>query len=187
MASVALFGCGSSTAGPPGTGGNGATSPSADLASATPADLAVPAPPPDMASPASPDLSVTSDATKFLGTWIYGAGATATTDCPGQTPSTDLSASTFTVALKSANTISLSAGAALNCTIDFTVAGSTATIVPGQMCTITSMGTTATVLPNNGGTFITSDGMNAKVMADATVKASIVSCSASIGAPAAHR
>lgn len=188
MASGALFGCGNSTPGSP-TGGNGATSPSSDLATATSADLAAPAPPPDMAmSPAaSPDLSMTSDATKFLGTWIYGTGATATTDCPGQTPSTDISANSFTVTLKSANTISLSAGAALNCSIDFTVAGSTATIVPGQMCTVTSMGTTATVLPDKGGTFITSDGLNAQVMSSATVKAGIVQCSASIGAPAAHR
>ena len=187
MASGALFGCGNSTAGTPGspTGGNGATAP--DLATATAADLAVPAPPPDMAMPPAADLSMISDATKFLGTWIYGTGATATTDCPGQTPSTDISANSFTVTLKSANTISLSAGAELNCSIDFTVAGSTATIVPGQMCTVTSMGTTATVLPDKGGTFITSDGLNAKVMSSATVKAAIVQCSASIGAPAAHR
>lgn len=193
LAGSAIFGCsnnGTPMGGSPNppSGGNGDTSGSPDLSTpAIAADLALP--PPDLALPPAPppDLAMVSDATKFLGTWTYGTGATATTDCPGQTPSTDISANTFTVALKSANTISLSAGSALNCTIDFTVAGTTATIVPGQMCTVTSMGTTATVLPNNGGTFITSDGITAKVMADATVKASIVQCKASIGAPAAHR
>ena len=192
MASSAVFGCsnnGNPMGAPPGspTGGNGATSGSPDLATPAVADLALP--PPDLAMPPTtpPDLAMVSDASKFLGSWIYGTGATATTDCPGQTPSTDISANTFTVSLKSANTISLSAGSALACTIDFTVAGNTATIVPGQTCTVTSMGTTATVLPSNGGTFITSDGSTAKIMADATVKASIVQCTASIGAPAAHR
>lgn len=193
LASGALVACsngGNTMAGAPGspTGGNGATSPSPDLSSAAPADLALP-PPPDLAMPPTmpPDLAMGSDTAKFLGTWTYGTGATATTDCPGQTPSTDIATSTFTVALKSANTISLSAGSTLDCSIDFTVAGNTATIVPGQTCTVTSMGTTATVLPDKGGTFLTSDGVTAKLMSTATVKASIVQCTASISAPAAHK
>ncbi len=188
VASGALLGCGNSGQGTPGpsTGGNGASS--ADLAAAPPPDLAMPPPPADLAMPPPPpDLTMIPDTTKFLGTWVYGTGATATTNCPGQTPSTDISTNTFTVALKSGNTITLSAGTALACSLDFTVAGNTATIVPGQMCTITAMGTTATVLPDKGGTFVTSDGMNAQIMSSATVKASIVQCSASIGAPTAHR
>ncbi len=193
LAAGALVACsngGSTTAGAPGapTGGNGATAPSPDLSTTpAPADLALP--PPDLATQPTipPDLAMGSDTAKFIGTWTYGTGATATTDCPGQTPSTDISTNSFTVALKSANTISLSAGSALDCSIDFTVAGNTATIVPGQTCTVTSMGTTATVLPDKGGTFITSDGVSAKLMSTATVKASIVQCSAGISAPAAHK
>jgi hypothetical protein len=186
----ALAGCGSGMGGASpgsGTGGNGASSP--DLATATaPPDLAQSPSPPDLAMPpAPPDLAIVSDATKFLGTWIYGTGATATTDCPGQTPSTDLSTSTFMVTFKSSNTITLSAGAALACNLDFTVAGSTATIVPGQSCTVTEMGTTATVSPNSGGTFVTSDGTTAQITAGATVKASIIQCNASISASSAHR
>ena len=96
--------------------------------------------PPDMATaPSATDMAMASDVTKFLGTWTYGTGAAATTDCPGQTPSTDISTNTFMVTLKSGHTITLSAGAALACNIDFTVAGNTATIVPGQMCTVTQM------------------------------------------------
>ncbi len=187
----AIVGCGSSTGGggSPGTpsGGNGATG--ADLAAAPPSDMALPSlPPADLANPSgAPDLAMLADTTKFLGTWIYGAGATATTDCPGQPPSTDLSTSSFMVTLKSGNTITLSAGASLACNIDFTVAGNTATIVPGQMCTVTQMGTTATVAPNNGGTFVTSDGVTAQLSASAAVSASIVQCNASISASSAHR
>ncbi len=183
----ALGGCGNSTGSgtpAPGTGGNGASA--SDLATpAAPPDLATP-PPADLAMP-PPDLAMVSDATKFLGTWVYGTGATATTDCPGQTPSTDLSTSTFTVTLKSANTITLSAGAALACNLDFTVAGNTATIVPGQSCMVTESGTTATVSPASGGTFVTSDGTTAQISASATVKASIIQCNASIDASSAHR
>jgi hypothetical protein len=196
----AIVGCGNSGSGGDGsqgtgTGGNGATG--ADLATPAPLDMATPVPsdmampstgPADLANPASaPDLTMVTDATKFLGTWIYGTGATATTDCPGQTPSTDISANTFTVTLKSGNTITLSAGAALACTIDFTVAGNTATIVPGQMCTVTQNGTTATVKPNKGGTFLTSDGTTAQLSATAVVSASIVQCNAGIAAMSAHR
>jgi hypothetical protein len=178
-------GSGGSTGG--GTGGNGASAP--DLATATPSDMAMPSlPPRDMAHPASAgDLTLVSDATKFLGTWIYGTGATATTNCPGQPPSTDLSTSSFTVTLKSANTITLSAGASIACNIDFTVAGNTATVVPGQMCTVTQMGITATVAPNSGGTFVTSDGVTAQISASADVSASLVQCNADISASSAHR
>lgn len=188
---VAIGGCGNSAGGDgsqgTGTGGNGAGT--SDLATASPSDMAMPpSSPSDMANPSSPsDLAMVTDATKFLGTWTYGTGATATTDCPGQTPSTDLSANTFTVTLKSGNTITLSAGAALACTIDFTVAGNTATVVPGQMCTVMQSGTTATVKPNKGGTFLTSDGMSAQLSASAVVDASIIQCNASISASAAHR
>jgi hypothetical protein len=196
LVGAAIVGCGNGTGndGAPGigSGGNGATG--TDLAAAAPADMALPSPPPpppDLANPSNPsstpDLAIVSDATKFLGTWIYGTGATATTDCPGQAPSTDLSTSSFTVTLKSKNTITLSAGAALACNIDFTVAGNTATVVPGQMCTVTQSGTTATVAPNNGGTFVTSDGVTAKVSASAVVSASIIQCNASISALSAHR
>jgi hypothetical protein len=179
-------GTGGGGSGGTGTGGNG--SGSADLATAAPSDMATTPPTPDLANPpGAPDMTMVTDATKFLGTWTYGTGATATTDCPGQTPSTDISASTFTVALKSGNTITVSAGAALACNIDFTVSGSTATIVPGQMCTVTQSGTTATVKPNNGGTFITMDGTTAKLSASAVVSASIVQCNASISAMSAHR
>ena len=191
--SGAIVGCGNSSSGGngsqnTGSGGNGATG--ADLATAAaPSDMAMPAPPPaDLAHPASPpDLTMVSDATKFLGTWTYGTGAAATTDCPGQTPSTDISANSFTVALKSGNTITLSAGSALACTIDFTVSGNTATIVPGQTCTVMQSGTTATVKPNNGGTFVTSDGTTAQISATAIVTASIVQCNAGITAMSAHR
>jgi len=187
----AILGCGNSSSGGngsqgAGTGGNGASS--ADLATAAPADMAMPPPAVDLATPASPpDLTMVTDATKFLGTWTYGTGAAATTDCPGQTPSTDISTDTFTVTLKSGNTITLSAGAALACTIDFTVAGNTATIVAGQMCTVTQSGTTATVKPNKGGTFLTSDGTTAQISATAVVTASIVQCNAGISAMSAHR
>jgi hypothetical protein len=189
LVGAAIVGCGDSTGGngSPGVGsGGGATG--ADLAAAPPSDMALPPPPPDLAKPPSaPDLAMVSDATKFLGTWIYGTGAAATTDCPGQAPSTDLSTSSFTVTLKSGNTITLSAGASLACNIDFTVAGNTATIVPGQMCTVTQMGTTAMVAPNSGGTFVTSDGVTAQLSAGAVVSASIVQCNASIAASSAHR
>ncbi len=189
LAGGAIVGCGNSTAGgAPGTGSGGNGAAGADLAAAPPSDLALPLPAADLANPSSaPDLAMVSDATKFLGTWIYGTGATATTDCPGQPPSTDLSTSSFTVTLKSGNTITLSAGASLACDIDFTVAGTTATIVPGQMCTVTQMGTTATVAPNSGGTFISSDGVTARLSASAVVSASIVQCNASISASSAHR
>jgi hypothetical protein len=186
--SGAIAGCGNGGNGSqgPGTGGNGASD--ADLATAAPSDMALAPAPADLAKPASaPDLTMITDATKFLGTWTYGTGATATTDCPGQTPSTDISANTFMVTLKSGNTITLSAGAALACTIDFTVAGNTATIVPGQMCTVTQSGTTATVKPNKGGTFLTSDGATAQLSATAVVSASIVQCNAGISAMSAHR
>jgi hypothetical protein len=186
VVSGAIAGCGNGMGGSPGTGGNGASS---DLATTgAPPDLASPLAPADLAMPPPPpDLAMVSDATKFLGTWIYGTGSTATTDCPGQTPSTDLSTSSFTVTLKSANTITLSAGAALACNLDFTVAGNTATIVPGQSCMVTQSGTTATVSPNSGGTFVSSDGTTAQVMASAIVKASIIQCNASIDASSAHR
>jgi hypothetical protein len=162
---------------------SGSGSPGGDL-SATQRDFATPldfATPPDLTPP--PDLAMPPTA-KFVGTWLYGAGATLGTDCPGQPPSTDISANTFTVTLKSGNTINFSAGNTLTCSFDFTVAGDTATIVPGQSCMINVNGLMTTLAPDSG-TMVTADGMSGSLMAHAQVAGGI--CTATISAPATKK
>jgi hypothetical protein len=152
----------------------GSSSPGADMASgsSTGGDLGAPS-----------DLASTDETTKFLGTWSYGAGSMATTDCPGQMPR-DLSTYTFTVSLKSGKTITFSAGSAINCSFDFTVAGTTATLVPNQSCTTTVSGTSVTVTPDSG-TMITADGVTGSLMAHANVDGGL--CTMSLGAPSAKK
>jgi hypothetical protein len=188
---VAAVGCGNSapSSGSPGTGGNGnqpgSGSTSADMATATtPADMATaPVAGPDLAT--VPDLAMISDAAKFVGTWSYGAGAVATTmSCLGQAPSTDVSADTFTVAIKSGNTITFSGGAALDCNFDFTVSGTKATLVSGQTCTVTTSGITVTVTPDSG-SMTTTDGMTGSLAAHAAVSAG--ACTVALSAPATKK
>ncbi len=134
---------------------------------------------------ASPDMVVLGDASKFVGTWTYGAGAVATTSsCLTEPPSTDISADTFTVTLKSADTITFEGGAALNCNFDFAVAGDTATLVPGQTCMITVMGINLTVTPSSA-SMTTSDGMTGTVAAKGSVD--IGQCTVALNAPAATK
>jgi hypothetical protein len=130
-------------------------------------------------------MVVLSDAAKFVGTWSYGAGAVATaTSCLTEPPTTDISADTFTVVLKSADTVTFQGGAALNCNFDFTVAGDTATLVPGQTCAITVMGINLTVTPSSGA-MMTSDGMTATLTAAGSVD--IGKCTVGLNAPAATK
>ena len=137
--------------------------------------------PPDFTVP--PDLTFEPTAL-FVGTWLYGAQATLTTNCPGQPPSTDISKSTFDVTRKTLTSVTFSAGAAFNCSFDFSVAGDTATVIPGQMCTITVSGFKAQVAPDMG-TMITSDGVSGSLSAHANVLGGL--CTAMITAPKAMK
>ena len=99
-------------------------------------------------------------------------------------PTTDVSADTFTVTLKSADTITFAGGAALDCNFDFSVAGDTATLVPGQTCMITVMGINLTVTPSSA-SMMTSDGMTATLNAQGSVD--IGKCTVGLNAPAATK
>jgi hypothetical protein len=189
-----MGGVGGGGGGGGGSSGSGSTSP--DLATTPPApaedlgsavdlgtavDLSSPVKPNDLA--VAPDLATVSDAAKFIGTWSYGAGAMATTNCPGQMPR-DLSMTTFSVALKSGNTITFSAGAAINCSFDFTVSGTTATLVPNQSCNVTVSGTNATVTPDSG-TMTTTDGVTGSLQAHAKVDGGL--CTLTLSASSAKK
>jgi hypothetical protein len=188
---VFLSACGSSdpggNAGGGGGGGGiggGGSGNDAGGGGSTSMDLsAPPASQPDMAMQdlaAGPDLALPADIAKFVGTWLYGTGAMGTTDCPGQMPQ-DLSAQTFMVSFKSGNTITFSAGAAINCSFDFTVSGTKATLVPGQSCNVTVSGTNATVAPDTG-SMTTTDGVNGSLMAHAKVDGGLCTLTLSAGA-----
>jgi hypothetical protein len=197
---LAGLGCSKSATLPGGTGGNGNQQGSSDLGgSASSTDMATGSPSGGGSggsgsggggsagggTTASPDMVVLGDAAKFVGTWTYGAGAVATTtSCLTEPPTTDISADTFTVTLKSADTITFAGGAALNCNFDFTVAGDIATLVPGQTCMITVMGINLTVTPSSA-SMTTSDGMTAMLSAQGSVN--IGQCTVGLNAPAATK
>jgi hypothetical protein len=154
-----------------GTGGNGPSG--NDLGSSpvgpAPADLATP---PDLAPPPA-------GGNPFAGTWLYGTGATSGNDCLGNMPPTDVSAQTFTVTVKDAKTISLSQA---SCNFDFTIAGDTATVIAGQMCTVTANGFKLK-LTSKTGTFTTHDGISGSLDTLADVVTQFGTCHATLSAP----
>ena len=136
---------------------------------------------PDLTTP--PDLTFEPTA-QFVGTWSYGVGGTLDTNCPGQKPSTDISANMFVVTRKSKTELTFGAGTTLGCSFDFTVAGDTATINSGQMCTVMYMGANVTIAPDSG-MMITHDGMTGSLVAHTKVFGGL--CMATLNGPAIRK
>jgi hypothetical protein len=77
----------------------------------------------------------------FVGTWTYGSGSAATIDCGGGA-NNDTLVGNVTIIGGSTSDIVLAQPS--GCNLNFSVSGTTATLVPNQSCSISLAGTTST-------------------------------------------
>jgi len=77
----------------------------------------------------------------FAGTWTFNSGSMIEPMCSGATvPNQDLTGDMLTITTVDTTHIKLSSTGGIDCNVNFTVSGSTATVEPGQMCSTTISG-----------------------------------------------